>query len=106
MTTTQQPETPTPETDAQAYREPEWSTAVVVPVEFARRLERERDELRNYLDAAHYGQCNQELRAEVARLRGLLDWATNHCVRDYEETREEYVARLSEAIAAAKGETK
>jgi chromosome segregation ATPase len=30
---------------------------------------KERDELRNYLDASHYAQCNQELRAEVARLR-------------------------------------
>jgi hypothetical protein len=45
-TTTQQPDAPTPETDAQAYREPEWSTAVVVPVEFARKLERERDQWR------------------------------------------------------------
>jgi hypothetical protein len=97
-TDTTQPSAPTPETDLAwgKWRDDE-AMCIDAFVDFARRLERERDdamadakswseqaeqlatdalayakerdELRNYLDASHYAQCNQELRAEVARLR-------------------------------------
>jgi hypothetical protein len=61
---------PTPETDALWGESP----APGLPVwDFARRMERERDELRNYLDTAHYATCNRELRAENARLRERLN---------------------------------
>lgn len=56
---------PTPETDKII---PDWMQGVTkeLPnfVEIARKLERERDELLAYLDAAHYATCNAELRKE------------------------------------------
>jgi predicted RNase H-like nuclease (RuvC/YqgF family) len=65
---------PTPETDAVTFYvgKGDSLTAVVHAVK-AKKFERERDELRNYLDTAHYATCNRELRAENARLREQLN---------------------------------
>lgn len=45
----------------------------MVPAEFARKLERERNELLAYLDAAHYATCNAELRRERDEARREVD---------------------------------
>lgn len=47
----------------------------MVPAEFARKLERERNELLAYLDAAHYGTCNAELRRDRDEARAWAEKA-------------------------------
>jgi hypothetical protein len=71
-TTTQQPDAGTPETDAQAYREPQWSAAVVVPVEFARKLERERDQWREVARRLHRAVGPNGGCIDMPALRGAI----------------------------------
>jgi len=107
-------DTPTPETEAKAFMSWRWDTSKcdygpageVVPADFARRLERERD----------------ESRAEVARLKKdseRLDWLlsqmdggflpANNCVA-WHITHYDYGNRypsrsaIDEALAAVRGE--
>ena len=71
---TEDTERATPETDGQlvcAVGRKEIQ-AGLVPADFARKLERERDELRAYLDAAHYATCNLELREKLDEAMELL----------------------------------
>lgn len=72
---------PTPETDAAISVGLENADRECVPADFARRLERERNELLAYLDADHYATCNAELRKkrdsardELAALKRTAHW--------------------------------
>lgn len=95
---------PTPETDARTYV-PSLG-ASTVPADFARRLERERDELQKFVNGLceHIGvsPANTTLLAvEVLRIQRerdeairLLKLCADHTITTYQEEAEEFLKRI------------